>query len=168
MEVEAMMIHCSMWMRVPAGFRNSLTLHLEVIWVLPTKYGWNPHWYFPSSDSLLVAFGHTLHCERLLHTLIFINLTHKLTWTCLDRYHLVLTTILNLAQVFMLQRFKIPRKARSGLSGVYVQSEPAPMSTPMEDWWCPGWMVCGHQIFPGETEWKTVSCPSYWMLVVVV
>jgi hypothetical protein len=37
----------------------------------------------------------------------------------------------------VLQRFKIPRKARSGLSGVvYVQSEPAPISTPMEDGWC--------------------------------
>jgi hypothetical protein len=55
-KVEAMMIHCSMWMRVSTGFRNSLTLHLEVIWVLPTKYGWNPYWYCPSSDWLLVAF----------------------------------------------------------------------------------------------------------------
>jgi hypothetical protein len=65
----------------------------------------------------------------------------------------VLTTILNLAQEFVLQRFKIPRKARFGLSGVvFVQSEPAHMSTPMEDGWCPGWMVCGRQIFPGETE----------------
>jgi hypothetical protein len=128
-----MMIHCSMWMRVPAGFRNSLTLHLEVIWVLPTKYGWNPYWYCPSSDWLLVAFQHTLHCERLLHALIFINPHTKLTWTCLDKYHLVLTIILNLARVFVLQRSKILRKARSGLSGVvYVQSEPAPHG---------GWMV---------------------------
>jgi hypothetical protein len=122
-------------MRVPAGFRDSLTLHLEVIWVRPTKYGWNPYWYCPSSDWLLVAFWHTLHCERLLHALIFINPHTKLTWTCLDKYHLVLTTILNLPKCLCCKDLKLQEKP-----GLAYQVF---MSRVNQHPWAPPWRMDG-------------------------